>query len=668
MLPVAHGWYSAIYKVFMALRLKPLVPLLKFVALILFLFVNCGSAVLNLGLFGAQIASRQTHLQKNNGVPTASYVDEPLEQLLRIIPEIKTLQPAQDQTQLAMILEHSGKNVDTQFRNFSDLVAKERVSEIRVNPTTDLWGQPLIHANEPNLLEDQYTYFIVREGTLVQTRIREYRRDRYGGDGAKPSTSPSLATVPGMTFLSANFASSLLYFSSDLQGQERFRCLGEQHVGLRTAYVVAFAQVPGLANVAIPTRKPNGEKSNWLVQGIAWIDKSTFEILQMRTDLLTRHDLLPTCDQSQDLQTLIQFAPVQPHGVSDVMWLPTEADVHETMGDCKNAAQIARTVHHFSEYGRYDHDEANASTPKETAAGSAYARELAVHPYLELPLTQLMKRIPQLKGISTAPDQDALPMILQQTSKQVDAFFVHLADLVAHEDIRQERLASGTLAGGMPRGTMLQAKQHTQNSYLILRHTGNGPPRIEEFRMDTKGNRLDETGVENGFFITSGFALSSIHFATAFQWDSRFLYLGNQKIGGHDTYVVAYSQLPSEAHVAVTMRGRNGSNFRLLSQGIAWVDKASFHIRQLRTDLLAPQPEIGLAEQTTTITYSEVQFADAAPLWLPRDVDVYIKFKKVPSAGASDLASRVMDQTFRNVHHYSKYSLYRVSTKMAVPQ
>jgi len=477
-----------------------------------------------------------------------------------------------------------------------------------------------------------------------------------------------LATVPGMTFLSANFASSLLYFSSDLQGQERFRCLGEQHVGLRTAYVVAFAQVPGLANVAIPTRKPNGEKSNWLVQGIAWIDKSTFEILQMRTDLLTRHDLLPTCDQSQDLQTLIQFAPVQPHGVSDVMWLPTEADVHETMGDCKNAAQIARTVHHFSEYGRYDHDEANASTPKETAAGSAYARELAVHPYLELPLTQLMKRIPQLKGISTAPDQDALPMILQQTSKQVDAFFVHLADLVAHEDIRQERLASGTLAGGMPRGTMLQAKQHTQNSYLILRHTGNGPPRIEEFRMDTKGNRLDETGVENGFFITSGFALSSIHFATAFQWDSRFLYLGNQKIGGHDTYVVAYSQLPSEAHVAVTMRGRNGSNFRLLSQGIAWVDKASFHIRQLRTDLLAPQPEIGLEEQTTTITYSEVQFADAAPLWLPRDVDVYIKFKKVPSAGASDLASRVMDQTFRNVHHYSKYSLYRVSTKMAVPQ
>jgi hypothetical protein len=248
----------------------------------------------------------------------------------------------------------------------------------------------------------------------------------------------------------------------------------------------------------------------------------------------------------------------------------------------------------------------------------------------------------------------------------VDAFFVHLADLIAHEDITQERLASGTLAGGMPRGTMLQAKQHTQNSYLILRHTGNEPPRIEEFRMDMKGNRLDETGVENGFFITLGFAFSSIHFATAFQWDSRFLYLGNQKIGGHDTHVVAFSQMPSEARVAVTMRGRNGSNLRLQSQGIAWVDKESFHIRQLRTDLLAPQPEIGLAEQTT-ITYSEVRLPDTAPLWLPRDVDVYIKFTELPPGGASDFGSRLMDQTSRNIHHYSKYLLYRVSTRMVGP-
>jgi hypothetical protein len=74
MLLVALGLYSASYKAFMALRLKPLVPFLKFVALIL--FVNCSRSGLNVGL-PAQIASYQTHLRQNNTVRTASYIDEP---------------------------------------------------------------------------------------------------------------------------------------------------------------------------------------------------------------------------------------------------------------------------------------------------------------------------------------------------------------------------------------------------------------------------------------------------------------------------------------------------------------------------------------------------------------------------------------------------------------
>jgi hypothetical protein len=42
------------------------------------------------------------------------------------------------------------------------------VSEIRANPTTDLWGQPKAALNnQPNLFQSEYSYFVVREGTLV---------------------------------------------------------------------------------------------------------------------------------------------------------------------------------------------------------------------------------------------------------------------------------------------------------------------------------------------------------------------------------------------------------------------------------------------------------------------------------------------------------------------
>lgn len=62
-----------------------------------------------------------------------------------------------------------------------------------------------------------------------------------------------------------------------------------------------------------------------------------------------------------------------------------------------------------------------------------------------------------------------MPMILPQTGKQVDAFFANLVDLIAHEDSTQERLATGTVAGGMPAGTILQDQEHLQDSYLIVR-------------------------------------------------------------------------------------------------------------------------------------------------------------------------------------------------------
>jgi hypothetical protein len=61
-----------------------------------------------------------------------------------------------------------------------------------------------------------------------------------------------------------------------------------------------------------------------------------------------------------------------------------------------------------------------------------------------------------------------------------------------------------------------------------------------------------------------------------------------------------------------------------------WVDKKDFHIRRMRMDLLATQPEIGLDEQTTKVNFSEVHLPDVrTPLWLPRDVSVSVKFPGV---------------------------------------
>ncbi|HEX2665758.1 MAG TPA: hypothetical protein VHM93_23220 [Candidatus Acidoferrum sp.] len=280
---------------------------------------------------------------------------------------------------------------------------------------------------------------------------------------------------------------------------------------------------------------------------------------------------------------------------------------------------------------------------------------IELHSYVEEPLDQLLKRVPELKGINPAADQGELAMILRSTGAAVDEFFANVVDVIAHEEIVQERLRPTVVNGGMP-GGLVDFKTRTRDSYLILRQINGSRAKIDEFRMNDKGMRIDEVGLDKGFVMTSGFALSIVHFSSIVQWDSRFLHLGDQKIGGKDTYVIAFAQMPGEARNPVTLRAE-GAKVNLFVQGIAWVDKANFQIVQMRTDLLAPRPDIGLDEQTTEITFKEVRFSDLAiPLWLPRDVNINVRF----TAGASV-------EIVRNTHRYTDYRRYQVSTKILSP-
>jgi hypothetical protein len=242
-------------------------------------------------------------------------------------------------------------------------------------------------------------------------------------------------------------------------------------------------------------------------------------------------------------------------------------------------------------------------------------------------------------------------MILRKTGERVEEFFDNVVDVVAREEIKQERVTGFGIAGG---------GEPIRDNYLIVRHGEGLKADFEEYRMDEQGNRMDETGLQRGFLVTTGFALMCADFSPTFQLDSKFRHIGDQKIEGRDTYVVVFAQLHGAPGLTVTMMGPEGKIVHLLRQGIAWVDKENFHIIQMRTDLLARRPEIGLDEQTTKVKFTEVQLADvAAPLWLPSQVNVYMKVEV--------FSGHRFGEEFRNVHHYTDYRHYQVSTKMLGP-
>lgn len=114
------------------------------------------------------------------------------------------------------------------------------------------------------------------------------------------------------------------------------------------------------------------------------------------------------------------------------------------------------------------------------------------HPYLEMSPDQLIERIPELKTIQVAPNQEELATILAKTGLRVDEFFRNVVDVTAHERITKEKLdGQGNLKN----------RQELDNNYLVIRQGGEFWGTVDEYRMDTNA----KAGSESAFFETANF-------------------------------------------------------------------------------------------------------------------------------------------------------------------
>jgi hypothetical protein len=283
---------------------------------------------------------------------------------------------------------------------------------------------------------------------------------------------------------------------------------------------------------------------------------------------------------------------------------------------------------------------ANPAAEPQLAASAGLSYYAHARHYLKESRRQLVREMPELGTLRPSRNQEALGTILTHVGTREEEFFHNIVDLLADEDIAQEVLE--------PTGTVL-ASQRTRYGYLILLKGHEIPPKYEEYRMDPQGNPTQPTGFHQGYAITAGFALKCIYFLPELQPELTYRYLGDQVLGPRDTYVVAFAQRPARATFWGTVISASGKVV-ILDQGIAWIDKNTFQIVRIRTDLLAAHTEIGLAQQTTEITFGEVQIPDVtASLWLPDNASVYALFQ---------------GQAFRNEHRYRNYQHFHVSVKM----
>jgi hypothetical protein len=257
----------------------------------------------------------------------------------------------------------------------------------------------------------------------------------------------------------------------------------------------------------------------------------------------------------------------------------------------------------------------------------------------------LKSSVPALKGIRYDASQQQLQPVLDGLAAKIASVLPRLPDLISREEVFNFQSSEHPAAGG------LAAMEPTsrQFKYLIrCLHNANGSVTIEESRVNAKGELVQS---EAGFTALrgTGFANQWLFFSKANQPQFRFRYLGQQEKYGHKTYVVAFVQDPHRIDAPAFFEA-DGKRAPFYYQGILWVDESTFDLIALRTDLLAPVPQVRLRQLTTELTFRSVPIHGYnAIFWLPSEVDI-----------STDEGRGPVEES----HHYSDYHLFHSEARI----
>ena len=306
------------------------------------------------------------HARSNRDAPVATYVDEPPEQLKKAVPALRRFKfdagknadestvagPAHDET--AFILSQTGAVVAAMLRAIPNLSAREEVRPVSDPPRDVSDGLPqngrvalVSGGNSPSSLQDSaasesgkavFNYRIVAwQDPVFGHVLDEYRTDAHSqpiADSADSSDNPH----------SVGFGTTWLIFFPGNLNESRFRYLGRQKIGDRETYVLAFAQIPGRTRLRTVVHAHSDRCSTFL-QGVAWIDQSTFRIIRMQTDLL-----FPLASMHLDqLRSTVNYSEVKilQHDLS--LWLPSNVEIV-----WRTANQAGGERHRYSDYKLFE--------------------------------------------------------------------------------------------------------------------------------------------------------------------------------------------------------------------------------------------------------------------------------------------------------------------------
>ncbi len=281
-------------------------------------------------------------------VPETAYVDMPIEQLRKMVPLLNptmtqrthevddTSAPTPSPDSAEFILSKTGAAITELLRTTPNLTANEKVrlTGENLNSSRFLVNGVFVTPQAKWFDTRDYDYRIVhRQKPSGGDVLVEFRTDARGlpiDNSAKNPYRP----------MNVGFATVWLVFLPGNLHESRFRYLGEQSIGGRKTYALAFAQNRESTGMQPVINYGSGQCTAPL-QGVAWIDQSSFRIVRIQTDLLYS---LPDIQLSQ-LRSILTYQSVKIAGLHISLSLPRDVEI-----TWKTTFRNAKESHHYSDY------------------------------------------------------------------------------------------------------------------------------------------------------------------------------------------------------------------------------------------------------------------------------------------------------------------------------
>lgn len=251
-------------------------------------------------------------------------IDMTVEELQQYYPlELRHLELSRNQDELDLLLKKIGERVQAFFQDFSNTSSNEYVllQRLGYSGRVEQWDSR------------NFSYLTLYHPNEDKPILEEYRTDKKNRPIGQDAVTDYLVT--------SGYACLSLYFHPIYHQASGFRYLGRQTTG-SLAHVIAFAQKLEKGGFQINFMDTNTGKTVRLpVQGIAWVDPNTYQILRLYVNLLGAGNQSDLTEQTTD----VQFSEVRFEGIQKQFWMPREVVVTTIIADT-----IFRNYHRYSDY------------------------------------------------------------------------------------------------------------------------------------------------------------------------------------------------------------------------------------------------------------------------------------------------------------------------------